>query len=86
MGKKLTPPTLAEKRAAAKLAEKQPPKIPEIGQAPAALVAPLDQQAFQYAIKLIDSAPMVGGEAGNIIMLKRELARVAGIQQTQQPG
>ena len=66
--------------------EQDAPVIPEIGKAPTALVAPLDPQAFQYAMRVIDSAPTTGAEAGNIIMLKRELGRVANIQQSQQPG
>ncbi len=53
---------------------------------PTTLVVPLDPKAFQYAIKLIDSAPTVGADAGNVIMLKRELARAAGLKQSQQPG
>ena len=62
------------------------PKIPADAGPPPLMVQSLDQQAFQYAMKLIDTAPVTGADAGNIIMLKRELARVAGLQQTQQPG
>jgi len=65
-------------------AEQKAPVVPEV--AAAVTVAPLDAQAFQYAINVIDSAPTKGADAGNIIMLKRELARVANIQQSQQPG
>lgn len=45
------------------------------------MVRPLDQNAFRAAIQLIDSAPITGAQSGTVLMLKRELARVAGIPQ-----
>ena len=49
------------------------------------LVAPLDQKAFQFAISIIDLAPMTGADAGNVILLKQELARAAGMQAQRPP-
>jgi len=51
------------------------------------MVAKLDPQAFQMVMQIIDKAPCTGADAGAILMLKRELGRVANAQQqSQAPG
>jgi len=42
-------------------------------------VEPLDKEAFRTVIQIIDRAEFKGSEAGNVIMLKKELARAAGM-------
>lgn len=79
------PPT-GKKPAAKKPAEE--PKVPAAPGAQAApnarpLVQPLAPDAFKFVLAIIDNAEFKGGDAGNVIMLKNELARVAGMQQKQ---
>lgn len=45
------------------------------------LVKPLAQDAFRFVMSVIDRSDFKGGEAGNVIILKNELARVAGLSQ-----
>ena len=59
-------------------------KTPAKKTAPAAkeevkLVAPLDQGAFKSLLQIIDNSDIKGGDAQNILKIKAELARVAGL-------
>jgi hypothetical protein len=64
-----------EKTPAGKPGEKaQEPEGPK-------LVQVMQPAAFQMVISIIDDAKIKGSEAGNLIMLKNEMARVAGMTQ-----
>lgn len=52
---------------------------------PIKLVEPLDPQAFQMVMQVIDKADFKGSDMGNVLLLRRELARVSGIT-PQAPG
>ena len=57
---------------------------PQVPAAPAPqLVQVMQPAAFQMVMSIIDEASVKGSDAGNVIMLKQELARVAGM--TQKP-
>lgn len=71
-----TKKTPAKKPAAKKNANKQP----RVEQPTQQLVQPLAKEALQMVLGIIDRSDVKGGDAGNIIMLKQELARAAGIK------
>lgn len=71
------------KKPAAKSPAAETPAVATPPVAPAA-PAPLDKQAFQMVLNIIDASDIKGSDAGNIILLKQELARVAGLS-AQQP-
>lgn len=48
-----------------------------------AMVQAMQPQAFQMVMEIIDNATVKGSEAGNVILLKNELCRVAGMQPRQ---
>jgi len=48
------------------------------------LVAPLKADMLRMVMSIIDNANVKGSDAGSILILKQELARVAGVQ-TQPP-
>ena len=56
------------------------PVAAPVAQAPAPL-EPLTQDAFKMVLGIIDRSDVKGSDAGNIILLKQELARVAGLSQ-----
>ena len=77
---------MTNKKTGRSAAQKKPveKKTPAKKTAPAAkeevkLVAPLDQGAFKTMLQLIDASDIKGGDAQNILKLKAELARVAGL-------
>lgn len=56
------------------------PKVPE---APSVeMVEPLNQNAFQLIMQIIDNADFKGREVSQVLAVKLELARVAGLRQT----
>lgn len=75
MTRKTTKTPAPRKRAAAKPTRKK--KEPEIVQEDK-MVEPLNIEAFKMAMQLIDNADIKGGQAGSVLLLKQELARVAG--------
>jgi hypothetical protein len=44
------------------------------------LVEPLNSQMFKFLMELIDNAPIAGRDAMNVLALKQEVARVAGVR------
>ena len=49
------------------------------------LVTPLDREALRMTIEIIAKSDIKGGDAQNILLLKRELMRAAGVDVTQAP-
>lgn len=70
----------------AKLPAKEP-VAPEPQQEPTqapeklALVAPLSEPVFRLVMQIIDNTDFKGREINNVIAVKMELARVAGLRQ-----
>lgn len=67
-----------KKPAAKKAAAEEKPEQPEVQ-----MVAPMHPDAFRLAMAIVNAADIKGGDAENVLLLKRELARVAGAQQGQ---
>lgn len=51
----------------------------------AGMVTPLDREALRLTIEIIDRSDIKGSDAQNILRLKRELMRAAGVDVTQAP-
>ena len=49
------------------------------------MVAKMHPDAFRLAMQIINVADIKGGDAETVVLLKRELARVAGAEQSQRP-
>ena len=48
------------------------------------MVEPLSKDALRVTLQIIDNADVKGSDAGNIVLLKQELARVANVQSRPQ--
>ena len=62
------------KPAAKKPAAEAPVQTPDGSE----LVAPMHPDAYKLAMRLINTSDVKGGDAETIVLVKRELARVAG--------
>ena len=49
------------------------------------MVEPLSKDALRVTLQIIDNADVKGSDAGNIVLLKQELARVANDSRSEGP-
>lgn len=73
-------PKLSAKEPAATPDQETPSPTAEVLPEPTVLVAQLSQNAFQLIMQIIDNANFKGSEAGQVLAVKLELARVAGLR------
>lgn len=67
-----------------KTTKKPVARKPKVNKQPAqpepVMVEAITPQAFKFVMELIDRADIKGADAGNVVLIRQELARVAGAQ------